>query len=145
MAPHLSGAHYGSFLLRGDRGELVLLDALGSPEYKEFSTLLRACPEAIGKTDLELAELLRRSFSAPDVGENGGKLRMRQPTCPYCGSRETNDAWRAPEPLQFLEWEPTYATFRRWASLGNAEKEEEVRAALVETLKHFWDKSWGGD
>jgi ribosomal protein S27AE len=130
LAPHLSSGAYGTFLLRGDRGELALLNALESAEFEEFSTMLRAYPEVVGLKDLQFADLLIRAFSASDFGEKGGELRFRDPVCPHCGSGRTGDMWKATNPPQLVEWEPVPVTFRRWAALGPAEKQGEVRTAL---------------
>ena len=134
-APHLPPGQYGDILLRGGVGELALLRGLASPEYEEFTALLKACPEAARLKELQFADLLDKCFSAADFGEKGGALRVGDPTCPHCGSVETGDVWEATEPPQFLEWEPVTATFRTWASLDSEGRRKAVRASLDKALK----------
>ncbi|NOU26344.1 MAG: hypothetical protein HOO96_00435 [Polyangiaceae bacterium] len=140
MAPHLPPVYYGTFLLRGDEDELVLLDALESQAYREFSELLRSCPETAGMSDSKRADLLLASFSACDLGAKGGPLRYREPACPHCHTRDVGDVWRSTEPAQHVDWEPVYATFARWSSLEPDEKQREVRTALQELLKRNDDR-----
>lgn len=133
-APHLPPGRYGDFLLRGGVGELALLHALASPEYEEFTQLLRTCQEAARLNELQFADLLNKCFSAADDGEDGSPLRLRDPTCPHCGSLKTGEIWEATEPPQFLDWKPVLATFRRWASLDSEGKRKTVRRSLDEAL-----------
>ncbi len=122
-SPKLCSSSYGEFLLRSESGEIVYLNAIEDPVYREVEFLLKQLPQLQGKSTVVLATLLRKVFSvACDSDGLGHSFSIdTNPVCPSCGSRNI-PYWEATEPPEHIEYELLPATHIQWFSLSEPEK-----------------------
>jgi len=132
-APELPADAYGEFLLRSRTGaEIVYVNAIADPTYKEVDVLLQRHPTLAGVPAIGRADILRRIYGAVacDPDAEGQPFRIGQhPQCPVCSSTDMK-SWQEVHPVEFVDLEIPAATHLLWATLTESKKADRVNDAL---------------
>ena len=132
-APELPADAYGEFLLRSETGaEMVCVNAIADPTYKEVDMLLQRYPSLTSVSAIKRADILRRIYGAVacDPDSEGRPFHIGQhPQCPVCSSPNMK-SWQEVQPVEFVDLDIPAATHLLWAALTEDQKADRVNDAL---------------